>query len=256
MIEKTSLKRIGLNIVVVSFLVLLSLYFSVGSGTKYMKVFLNIERDIPIYSVETNEKKVALTFDAAWGEEYTDEILKILEKNNVKATFFLVGNWVDRYPEKVKKIYEKGHEIGNHSTSHPHFTELNNEKIKEEIFLTSEKVKSINNKGTTLFRPPFGDYNSEVVKTVKETGHYCILWDVDSLDWKNPGEDVILNRVIEKADNGSIVLFHNNAEETPKVLDRIIKELKKRNFTFVKISDLIYKDNYYIDNLGRQKQIK
>lgn len=243
------------NIFLVFCIVIVSVIYSIGGGFKILNVFINNEREIPIYCVDTNEKKIAISFDAAWGSEYTDEILDILNKNNVKATFFLVGNWVDKYPDKVKKINEMGHEIGNHSTTHPHFTQLNDQKTKEEILLTSDKIKSITGKGTNVFRPPFGDYNSQVIKTIKDTGHYTIQWDVDSLDWKNPGEEAIFNRVTKKVTNGSIVLFHNNADQTPRVLDKIIKELKASGYSFVKISDLIYKDNYYIDHAGRQRLI-
>ncbi|SEF71444.1 polysaccharide deacetylase family sporulation protein PdaB/delta-lactam-biosynthetic de-N-acetylase,TIGR02884 [Caloramator fervidus] len=232
-----------------------SAVFAATGRFAMLDVFLQTQRELPIYCVETNEKKVALTFDAAWGDEYTDEILDILEKNNAKATFFLVGAWVDKYPDKVKKIYQKGHEIGNHSTTHPHFSQISPQKMKEEILKTSDKIKRITGKGTTLFRPPFGDYNSLVVKTVKETGHYCIQWDVDSIDWKDPGEEVIYNRVVSKVTNGSIVLFHNYAKQTPKVLDRIIKDLKAKGFEFVTVSELIYKDNYYIDHTGKQRPI-
>lgn len=245
-----------INICLVAVIVAISVVYSHGGGLKILNVFLHNQNEIPIYCVETEKKSIALSFDAAYGSQYTDEILNILEKNDVKATFFLVGNWIDKYPDKVKTIYSKGHEIGNHSTTHPHFTQLDPSKIKEEIYATSGKIKSLTGNGTVFFRPPFGDYNSEVVNVVKETGHTCILWDVDSQDWKNPGEEVVYKRVVDNVGNGSMVLFHNNAEQTPKVLDSIIKELKKKGFSFVKISDLIYKDNYYIDHTGRQKLIK
>jgi polysaccharide deacetylase family sporulation protein PdaB len=250
------LKNKVINILLVFCIVFVSVIYSTGGGFKFLNVFLHNQKDVPISCVETAEKKIALTFDAAYGSQYTDEILNILDKNNVKATFFVVGNWIDKYSDKVKKINDKGHEIGNHSTTHPHFTQLTPIKMKEEIFNTSNKIKNITGENTIVFRPPFGDFNSQVVKTVQETGHYCILWDVDSLDWKNPGENIIYKKVVEGVGNGSVVLFHNNAEQTPKVLDKIIKDLKKRGYSFVKISDLIYKDGYYIDHTGRQRLIK
>ncbi|CCC58116.1 polysaccharide deacetylase family sporulation protein PdaB [Caloramator australicus] len=241
---------------IVMFIFLFSILYAATGRYELLNVFLNTQRELPIYCVETDEKKIAITFDAAWGNEYTDEILDILEKNGVRATFFLVGSWVDKYPETVKKIFEKGHEIGNHSTTHPHFSQITPDKMKEEIFKTSDKIKRITGKGTNLFRPPFGDYNSLVVKTVKETGHFCIQWDVDSIDWKDPGEDVIYSRVVSRVTNGSIILFHNYAKQTPKVLDGILKELKRKGYEFVTVSELIYKENYYIDHTGRQKPIK
>jgi polysaccharide deacetylase family sporulation protein PdaB len=188
-----------------------------------LNVFLNTQKEIPINSVDTQQKKVALTFDAAYGPEYTEEILGILDKYNIKATFFLVGNWALRYPEKVKEIYSRGHEIGNHSDTHPHFTKLNPKQMRQEIYLSDSKIKSITGKDTELFRPPFGDYNSEVVKKIWETGHYCIQWDVDSLDWTNPGEDKIYKNVMDNVQNGSIILFHNNAEQTPHRSDQLAR---------------------------------
>jgi peptidoglycan-N-acetylglucosamine deacetylase len=251
-----NIKTTIINISLVLCIIAVSIVLLNGGREKIISVFANSQKDASIHSVETQEKKIAISFDAAYGDQYTDEILNILDKNKIKATFFLVGNWVDKYPEKAKKIHDKGHEIGNHSTTHPYFTQLDSIKIKEEIFTTSEKIKAITGEGSELFRPPFGDYNSDVVKVVREVGYYCILWDVDSLDWKDPGEDVIYKRVVNGVTNGSVVLYHLNAEQTPKVLDKTIKELNKRGYKFVRISDLIYKENYYIDHAGRQKPVK
>ena len=241
-----------LKILIVLCLTSVSVIYSTGVSFKTLNVFLNTQKEIPIYCVETNEKKIALSFDIAWGGEYTGKILDILNKNNTTATFFIVGSWADRYPETVKKISDMGFEIGNHSTTHPHFTTLSTVKMKEEIYKTSSKIEKITGSPTKLFRAPFGDYNSNVVKAVQETGHLCIQWDVDSLDWTEPGVDVIYKRVMEKTGNGSILLFHNKSEQTVNILDRIIKDLKREGYTFVKVSDLVYKDNYYIDHLGRQ----
>jgi peptidoglycan-N-acetylglucosamine deacetylase len=254
--ERYLSKNIIINLTLVICIVVVSVLYSMGRGLGFMNVFQGTQKEIPIYSVERQDNKIAISFDAAWGDQYTDELLSILEKNGVKATFFLVGNWVDKYPEKALEIFERGHEIGNHSTTHPHLTQLDAQKIMEEIFITSNKVKEITGEGTVIFRPPFGDYNSSVVKVIKESGHNCIQWNVDSMDWKNPGEDAIFKRVTKKVSNGSIVLFHNNAEQTPRVLDRIIKELKKEGYEFTTISDLIYKDTYYVDHTGRQRSIK
>lgn len=249
-------KKTIINIALVLCITMISIFYAIGGRLGFVSVFLNNQNEIPIYSVETKEKKLALTFDAAWGAQYTDEILNILRKNNVKATFFLVGSWTDKYGDKVKKIKDMGHEIGNHSSTHPHFTQLDIEKIKEEIFSTSDKIKNITGEPTRLFRPPFGDYNSNVVRAVRETGHFCVVWDVDSQDWTNPGEDVIYDRIMGSIGNGSIILFHNNAEQTPKVLDKLIKNIKKQGYEFVSLSELIYKDNYFIDHTGKQRSAK
>lgn len=249
-------RRTYISLALVVCITVVSIIYSMGGNFGLLNVFLNTQKEIPIYSVETKEKELALTFDAAWGAQYTDEILSILKKNNVKATFFLVGSWTDKYGEKVKKISSNGHEIGNHSSTHPHLTQLDAEKIKDEIYSTSDKIKNITGEATDLFRPPFGDYNSSVVKTIRETGHFCIQWDVDSLDWTNPGENIIYDRVMSSIGSGSIILFHNNAEQTPKILDRLIKDIKKQGYKFVTVSDMIYKDNFFVDHTGKQRAAK
>lgn len=249
-------KKIIINIALVVCITIVSIFYAMGGRLGFINVFMSNQNEIPIYSVETGDKKLALTFDAAWGDQYTDEILSILEENHVKGTFFLVGSWTDKYGDKVKKIKDMGHEIGNHSSTHPHFTQLDSQKIKDEIYTTSNKIKNITGEPTKLFRPPFGDYNSNVVRTVRETGHFCIQWNVDSLDWRGISENEVYDRVISKVDSGSIVLFHNSCPNTAACLPNIIKKLRKDGYTFVTVSQLIFKENYYVDSLGRQRSLK
>ena len=217
-------------------------------------VFLGGQRKLPIYSVDTSEKRIAISFDVSWGDDRTDDILKILDKYNVKATFFIVGAWIDQYPEKLKMMYEKGHEIGNHSNRHPIMTTISKEKIIKEIAATDSKIMAVTGKGTTLFRCPSGEYNNLVIETVEATNHYCIQWDVDSIDWKEQGAEIEYNRIVKKTKPGSILLFHNDAKYTPENLPRILENLKEQGYEFVKVSDLIYKDNYYINEAGKQIQ--
>jgi len=214
--------------------------------------FLSQQRKLPIYCVDTKEKKIAISFDASWGDDRTDEILKILDKYNAKATFFLVGAWIDQYPDKLKIMFDKGHEIGNHSNKHPIMTTISKNKMIEEIAATDAKIMSITGQGTNLFRCPSGEYNDLVIETVEATNHFCIQWDVDSIDWKEQGADIEFNRIVKKTKPGSILLFHNDAKYTPENLPRILEYLKTQGYEFVKISDLIYKDNYYINGEGKQ----
>lgn len=146
------------------------------------------ERRLPIYCVDTEEKKVSISFDAAWGAEDTDELLRILKENDVKTTFFMCGYWVDEYPEEVKKIAADGHDLGNHSATHPHMSQLSKENIKKELMLTHEKVKTLTNTEMNLFRPPFGEYDNKVIEAAEETGYYTIQWDVDTLDLNSSKE--------------------------------------------------------------------
>lgn len=210
------------------------------------------KRELPIYSVDTNEKKIAISFDAAWGDQYTNDILDTLDKYNVKTTFFLVEFWAERYPEMVKEIYKRGHEIGNHSANHPKMSQLNQKQIIEELKLTEDKIKEITGYKTFLFRPPFGDYNDRLIKTCEENGYYVIQWDVDSLDWKELGVKHVVDRVTKNVSNGSIVLFHNNAKYVIEYLPLVLEKLQKDGYKIIPISELIHKGNFYIDSTGRQ----
>jgi len=137
------------------------------------------ERELPIYCVDTNEKKISLSFDAAWGADDTDELLRILDENEVKTTFFMCGYWVDKYPEEVMKIAEAGHDLGNHSATHPHMNSLTEEEIVKELNDTHTKVYNLTGIEMTLFRPPFGEYNNNVIKTANKCNYHVIQWDVD-----------------------------------------------------------------------------
>lgn len=142
------------------------------------------ERLLPIYCVETEKPQVAISFDAAWGADDTDKLLQILADNDVKTTFFMCGYWVDKYPEEVKKIAEAGHDLGNHSATHPHMSQLTKEQIKEELTSAGNKVKELTGVQMDLFRAPFGEYTNDVISSAKECGYYTIQWDIELLDTK------------------------------------------------------------------------
>ena len=129
-------------------------------------------RKLPIYSVETEEKKISISFDCAWGTDYTDALLEVLERENVRATFFMVEFWAEKYPEYVKKIDEKGHEIGTHSATHSYMSKLGEERIREEIASSSQAIEAVTGKKTELFRPPYGDYDDLLIQTVGDMGLY------------------------------------------------------------------------------------
>lgn len=150
------------------------------------------KRELPIYCVQTDEKKVAISFDAAWGADDTDELLQILDDNDVTATFFLCGYWVDKYPEEVEKIAAAGHDLGNHSATHPHMSTLSSEQITQELQGCHEAVKELTGIDMNLFRPPFGEYNDNVIRTAKENGYYSIQWDVDTYETKRKEEKRLL----------------------------------------------------------------
>ncbi len=211
-------------------------------------------RQLPIYCVDTTEKKIALTFDAAWGNEDTGQILEILKKHGVRVTFFMTGGWVESYPDDVKAILAAGHDLGNHSENHKNMSQLSDAEKKEELMKVHEKVRTLTGYEMFLFRPPYGDYDNAVVNVAKGNGYYTIQWDVDSLDWKDYGVDSIIKTVTQHKHlgNGSIILCHNGAKYTAKALDMLIATLKNEGYTFVPVSELIYKDNYHMDHEGRQ----
>jgi len=213
------------------------------------------ERALPIYSVECDQKKVAITFDCAWGADDIPSILKALKNENIKASFFIVGQWAEKYPEAVKMIANDGHDIANHSYSHTRMGNMDKRSVEKEITLCSSKLKEIAGCKVELFRPPYGDYSNNVVNTAKNLGYYTIQWDVDSLDWK-PGisKQNIYERVITKVNPGSIILFHNDTAHTASVLPEIISALKKEGYSFVPVSELIMRENYIIDFKGQQKK--
>lgn len=211
-------------------------------------------RELPVYCVQTEEKKVALTFDAAWGNEDTGNILKILESHGVKATFFMTGGWVDSYPEDVKAIAAAGHDLGNHSQNHKNMSELTRAECSQELRSVHEKVKELTGVEMKLFRAPYGDYDNEVLETAKLAGYLPIQWDVDSLDWKDYGMESIITTVTEHPHlgNGSIILMHNGAKYTAHALDEVITRLQEQGYELVPLSELVYFDRYHMDGEGRQ----
>ena len=200
--------------------------------------FAESNRKLPIYCVECEKKQIAISFDAAWGND---------------DTFFVVGAWVDKYPESVKQLSDAGHQVQNHSNTHPYMTGLSREQMIDELESCNKKIENITGVKPTLFRAPYGDYDNRVIETVESVGMYTIQWDTDSLDWKDTATpDSICQRVTSKVKNGSIVLFHNDADHTPEALPTILKCLKDEGYEFVFISDLIYKENYEIKHDGTQ----
>ena len=224
-------------------------------GLKGM-VYKVIDKKTPIHRVETNDKKIALSFDVAWGNKNIEDILKILEDNDIKSTFFLVGTWVDNNEELVRKIDEKGHEIGNHSTTHAKMTKLDEGDLISEIEVTSDKIEEITGKRPEIYRPPFGEYDNKSIEVCESLGYKVIKWDIDSLDWKEIGPKHVIDKVIKNANPGSIVLFHGGIDYTKNYLPNIIKTLKKEGYDIVPVSELLYEESYTIDNEGTQKMIK
>ncbi len=209
-------------------------------------------RQLPIYCVQRDQKMASLTFDAAWGNEDTQQLIDILGKYNVKATFFVVGDWVDKYPESVKALHDAGHEVMTHSNHHDHFNSLTADQIAADLTASCDKIQAVTGVRPTLFRPPYGEYDDHVITATRDLGLEPIQWDVDSLDWKDLSASEITKRVTSKVSAGSIVLFHNAAKHTPEALPTILETLIQDGYTLVPVSQLILPAPYTIDHTGRQ----
>lgn len=222
-------------------------------STKTETVYLGYaSRVLPIYAVETNEKKVALTFDAAWGADKTSKIVNILKENNVGGTFFLVGFWSEKYPDKIREIDNAGLTIGTHSNTHPQMSTLSAHQMNIELATSMNLITNVTGKKVEYFRPPYGDYNDTLINTASALGLKTIQWDTDTLDWKGLSASEILSRVKASVKNGSIILMHNNSDHILEALPMIIDYLNSQGYKMVNIDELVYKENYTINNNGIQ----
>ncbi|MCI8539715.1 MAG: polysaccharide deacetylase family protein [Oscillospiraceae bacterium] len=209
-------------------------------------------RQLPIYCVQRDQKVVAISFDAAWGNEDTQQLIDILGKYKVTATFFVVGDWVDKYPESVRALSEAGHAVMNHSNTHGHYPQMSSEEVIADLNACNDKVEQVTGIRPTLVRFPYGDYDDNSINAARSIGMEPIQWDVDSLDWKEIPASEIVQRVTGKVQPGSIVLFHNAAIHTPEALPTIIETLLQEGYTFVPISEILLDGDCTIDHTGRQ----
>ncbi|MBQ9949336.1 MAG: polysaccharide deacetylase family protein [Clostridia bacterium] len=211
---------------------------------------------LPVYSVNRTDKKIALTIDAAWEDDKTPFILETLKKYDVRATFFLCGFWVDKYPDMVKNIDTAGHEIGNHSSTHPHMNSLCSEQIQTELREYDDKLEKITGKRSVLFRAPYGEYNDNVVNTVREMGYEVIQWSIDTIDWREErSADTIIETVMGKLKDGAIILCHNNGFQIKTYLPQLIEKAQAQGYEFVTVSELLLDGETIIDVNGVQKQV-
>lgn len=217
-----------------------------------LEVSSSTNENLPIYNVQTEENAVSLTMNCAWNADDIDSILDTLNKCNVKITFFIVGDWADKYPEAVKKISENGHEIGNHSNTHPHVNKLNIDKNCEEITKCSEKIKNITGKEVNLYRCPYGEYNNTVINAANSLNYYSIQWSLDTLDYTGLTGNEMWNRLDRKLKKGDIILMHNGTKHTADSLELLIKNIQSKGLEIKKVSDILYKDNYKINENGTQ----
>jgi polysaccharide deacetylase family sporulation protein PdaB len=229
----------------------------IGIAVGIAAVFTSIntgaaETLLPIYSVDRPDNKISLTFDCAWGNSNTDELLAILEEHGVYATFFVTGEFVDKFPDDVRRMHAAGHEIANHSDSHPRIRGMNLNRLIEDTREAERKILLVTGERPTLYRSPYGEYDENSIKTVEGLGYKFIQWSVDSIDWQEPDPATIIKRIMDKTVSGSILLFHNDLENTTQALPEVLTRLRQAGFEFVRTSELIYHEDYRIDHTGRQ----
>ena len=238
--------------VIITAIVMLIVVFGIFITAHTLSDAVSVQaRMIPIYNVDTQENKVAITFNCAASGDI-DNILGTLENHGIKCTFFMLGSWAVDYPDEVQKIYDAGHEIGNHGYSHKDLPTMNYEKIMLDIQKCNETVRNITGHSPVLFRAPSGAYDNKTISAAENLGMKTIQWDVDSIDWKNISASEIVERVTTRVKNGSIIQLHTGTECTAEALPLILDFLETNNFQCVTVSELIYHDDYFIDNNGMQ----
>ncbi|SFL13977.1 polysaccharide deacetylase family protein [Halanaerobium salsuginis] len=216
------------------------------------------QRLVPIYKVERKDNKIALTIDGAWGSKHTEQLLELFKQQDIKVSFFFAGIWLEKNPVLLDKILKAGHAVYNHSYTHPHLNSLTAVEIKSELKKTEQILAEhvMREEKTMLFRPPYGEYNNLVIRIARQLGYQVVQWSLDSHDWMDPGPEYIIERVKNNITAGDIILFHNNAANVVEILNKLIPILKEK-YQFVKIDQLIYKNNYRISSVtGLQYQLK
>lgn len=233
----------------------LSVMYWKDVGEKIVTASSSVDgQELPIYSVQTDKQEIALSFDTAWEKDDTQKILQVLDKYQVKATFFVTGNWVNQYPEQVKMIAQAGHDLGNYSENYRQMSEISADACRKEIMTAHKKVKDLTGYEMELFRAPYGDYNNTVIKAAYACGYYPIQWNLDSEDWKNYGKEALVEKVTESGEleNGSIILCRSGGKYTADALEEILVKLREKGYEIVPVSQLIYKERYHMDASGRQ----
>ncbi|MCL2797263.1 MAG: polysaccharide deacetylase family protein [Firmicutes bacterium] len=209
---------------------------------------------MPICSVETANKTVALSFDAAWGDENMDAIINTLHEYDITATFFVTGQWAEKYTDRLKGMADCGCgiEIGTHSNTHPNMTKLSKRQAELELSTSVSVIKSITGGEVTVFRAPYGTYSDAVLAAAEKQGLFSIGYDVDTLDRDGVSAYDITSRVLAQVKNGSIVWMHADGKNTPEALPAIIQGLKNKGYSFTTVGNLIYKDGFAVSETGRQ----
>lgn len=233
-------KRLVMFLVMVA-VIFLAGYFCGFFTDRYLETVGRLNREMPIFFVEKNRAEVCLTFDISWGEKTLPFVLKVLAEHQVPATFFLSGPWAVRHPEAVRTIDNGAHEIASHGDRHINLSEYPKEVVQKNIAQAHQDLLTVARRVAPFFRPPNGDYDDIVIDTARELGFETVIWSVDSLDWKNPGPNYMIQRVLSKTNPGAIILCHasDSSKEIHLALPGIITGLRSKGYKFVTLSQLL-----------------
>src|ERR1051326_3467506 len=199
-----------------------------------------LEPKTTVSSVHVDGPYIALTFDDGPNQKLTPRLLDLLAEHHIHVTFFVVGENVAEHPEILQRAVREGHEIGNHSWSHPNLVKISDESVRSQIQRTEEAITNAIGSRPTLFRPPYGSVTPHQKHIIyDELGYEIILWEVDPLDWKNPGPDVVSSRILKETHPGSIILAHDIHAQTIQAMPQTLTELQAKGFKFVTVSELL-----------------
>jgi len=220
-----------------------------GQFNESMLIFKQVKPNIhledlppaPIYKGNPEKPMVSFIINVAWGNEYLSDMLATLKQHHVSVTFFLEGRWAQKYPELAQMITDAGHEVGNHSFTHPNMKNQSTGQIQEEITKTNGVIKATTGSNPKWFAPPSGSFKDEVVKIASNEGMGTIMWSVDTIDWQKPSPDVLIQRVMSKVHNGAIILMHPTAA-TSQSLEQLIIQIKNKKLQINTVSNLLSED--------------
>ncbi len=221
----------------VFFILIVALAFFVYLGANLL--FQKQVKTTALVKGKVDEKAIALTFNISWGEEKVYDILKVLEKEKVRATFFVSGEWAERHPQILDDITEQGHELGMLGYRYKNYLDQEIDQVKKDILYAKEIFRKLGYEKVRYLRPPSGIFNEEVIELAKSLELEVVHWSIASKDWENPGIETIVKEST-KAKKGDILLFHASdvAKQTAKALEEILPYFKKKEFSFITISEL------------------
>ncbi|MBQ3842254.1 MAG: polysaccharide deacetylase family protein [Ruminiclostridium sp.] len=245
---KKQIMRVTLTVLVCLAAALIIIFAVFGSVTASAEA-----GKMPVCRAERGDNKVALTFTCAWDASDTDKLLDTLSAANVRATFFVTGEFCDAHPDAVRSMSKAGHSVQNCSDKNIHIKGMNINDLIADTKSAAQKIKALTGKDPTLYRAPFGDYDDKTLTTIEGMGYIPVQWDVDSKDLDDPDADSVRKRVTDSAASGSIILFHNDCGVTAEALPQTITELKQKGFEFAKAEEVVFTNNYIIDENGVQQ---